>query len=162
VTVRIRAAVRERLESDPLRRGLLGVLTGTGAAAALLALLGVALATARTLRDGAAEHADLEADGLPPGALRRLVGTQGAAMALAGVAGGGLLGAALAPLAPAVVRAAEGGGASVPPLTAAPSPGAGLALLLVAVLFGGVVAAAVARRAFREPWPVRPPAGERA
>jgi hypothetical protein len=88
VTARTRAAVLEVLRGDPLRRSLDAVLAAAALLALALALLGVGLATRRLVRDGAAELADLEADGTPPSALRRLVALQGAAAALLGLAGG--------------------------------------------------------------------------
>jgi ABC-type lipoprotein release transport system permease subunit len=114
----------------------------------------------RLVRDGAAELADLEADGTPPSALRRVVALQGAAMAALGLAGGVALAAGLTALAPAVVRAAAGGGAPVPPLQAALPAAQAAGMAVLAVLAAAVLVAALARRSFREAWPGRPPAGD--
>jgi hypothetical protein len=58
------------------------------------------------------------------------------------------------------VRAASGGGAHVPPLRAAFPAAHAAGIAAVAVLAAALLVAALARRAFREPWPGRPAAGD--
>jgi hypothetical protein len=160
VAVRTRAAVRAGLRADPVRRDLGRVLVAAALVGVALALLGLGLAVRRLVRDGAAELADLEADGTPPSVLRRVVALQGAAMGALGLAGGAALGAILAALAPGVVRAAVGGPAPVPPLQAG-LPGPALAALAACVVAAAALQVVVlARRGFRGAWPARPPAGE--
>ncbi len=148
-----RARVLDGLTRDPLSRGLLRVLSAGALLALALALLAVGVAVRAIRRDGAAAHADLEADGLPPGALRRIVAIQAAVAGVAGVAAGTALGLSVSTLGAAAVRA--GSSPARPPLhTVAPigpivvGAGVGTAALVLVV-------ALLARAAFREAWPVR-------
>jgi hypothetical protein len=160
VATRTRAGVLAGLREDPERRGLARVLGGAALVAVALSVLGLGLAVRRVVRDGAAELADLEADGTPPSALRRVVVLQGAAMAALGLTGAAAAAAVLTALAPAVVRAGTGGAAPVPPLDGA-LPAAGIAAVAAAALLAAaLLVGALARRSFRAPWPGRPPAGE--
>jgi predicted lysophospholipase L1 biosynthesis ABC-type transport system permease subunit len=162
VTVRTRAGVLAALRADPLRRSLDGVLAAAAVVALALALVGVALGVGRLVRDGAAELADLEADGTPPSALRRLVAVQGAAIAVLALAGGAALAAVLTALAPAVVRAATGGAQPVPPLHAALPAGGIASLAAGATAVAVLLVAVLARRLFRDPWPAGPATGRSA
>lgn len=150
--IQTQAGERRRLAANPTARALRRTLAPAAIAALALALLGVLTAAGATLRDGAAAHADLEADGTGPSALRRLVATQLAAVVVTGVAAAAALTAALVPLIVPVARA--GDPPAHPPLhTVLPST-------LPALVAGAVVLLLLAallpiRRAFRAAWPAR-------
>ncbi|MFL5844026.1 MAG: hypothetical protein ACJ762_04965, partial [Solirubrobacteraceae bacterium] len=145
---RTHVAVRRALDAEPLSREVLGALTAAALLAAALSLAGVAVALRRALRDDAAALFDLEAQGLGPRALRAGLRVRGAIVAVVGVAGGCLLALALTGLVTGAVRAGATGAPDPPLVTVIPwaTGGAGAALLLLAALGAGALAAAPALR----------------
>ena len=111
-----RAEREADLRGDPLARGSLAMLATGAAAALLLALLAVALATLADVRDDRAELFDLESQGAPPVLLRRLVRLRQAPALVLGIVCGALVGAALATLVVDVVAVSAVGRPPVPPL----------------------------------------------
>jgi hypothetical protein len=133
-----RAEREAALRSDPLARGSLAMLGLAAAAALLLALVAVALATLADVRDDRAELFDLETQGAPPALLRRLVRLRQAPALVLGIAGGALVGAALAALVVDVVAVSAVGRPPVPPLE--PEFDARLAVLAGVALVGVIIA----------------------
>ncbi|UTI66661.1 hypothetical protein NBH00_10740 [Paraconexibacter antarcticus] len=152
-SVLTRAAVRARLTRDPLARGRLRALAGAAALAVALALLALVAARGAILRDGAAAHAGLEADGVAPRVLRRVVALQAGGLAVAGVVAGVALGLAAGATGAAVVRG--GDAVAQPPLRTVVPVGATLGLTAVALLLTALVAALLAGRCLRGDWPAR-------
>jgi hypothetical protein len=143
------AQVESTLRADPLARGSLLVLAGAAAVALALALVGIVLGLVADLRDEHGELFDLESQGARPALLRAQLRLRAVAVAVFGLAGGLATGAILSALAVGFVVLTAAGARPEPPLRLAlgwPVVALGLGLLL---LLGGVIVAAITRRAFR-------------
>jgi hypothetical protein len=150
-----RRAREADLRGDPLARGTTITLWAAAAVALVLAITGLVLASTGTLRDERGDLYDLEAQGVAPGTLRTQLRLRAAALAMLGVAGGLLLGVALALSVVALVTLAAGGGAPQPPLVL--DIGWARAALAAAVAAVAAAAGVLATTAvaFREPAPRR-------
>ena len=144
-----RTRLERSLRSEPIARAALAMLEAAALTALVLALLGLLLGTLSERRDEAAELFDLEAQGLPPRALRRQLRLRAALAALAGVAGGALTGLALSSLVVRFVELTANATAPEPPLVLSVD----WAAIMLAALAGALVAAALValatQRAFR-------------
>ncbi len=98
LVVETRSAALHALRGDPLARALLGALTAVAALAALLALLGLGLMTGAMVRDDDGGLRDLEAQGIGPRELRRVVAWRALVIAGTGIAAGALLAVLVTPL----------------------------------------------------------------
>jgi len=144
----VRADVEAEAHRDPLARGTLLALIGSALVALVLASLGLALAVRADLRDGRGEHYDLEAQGLSPSFLRRVVRARAATLSIVGLAAGIATGLGLLAFVTRVVSVTARGGVAEPPLAVVVDPvliAAGIVLfaLLASILVGGTT-----RRAF--------------
>jgi hypothetical protein len=139
------------LRSDPLGRGIVDALGAAALCALALAVVGLALTAAATVRDERAELADLEAQGVAPRSLRAQLRLRAAIIGLAGALGGLAIGWALTRVVVALVTVGAGATSTRPPLVAridVPS------VILGAVALAGIAALAVAlatRRALSAP-----------
>jgi hypothetical protein len=110
----------ERLESrlawDPLAAGARLVLGIAAAAAVLLGLVGLLLATRTALRDERALIAEYEALGVPPRSLARSVQVRLATLSALGLAAGGVAGVATVALIGTYVAITAAGTRPVPPI----------------------------------------------
>jgi hypothetical protein len=150
VRVRSRRALEADLRADPLARGTLLILAASAVAALALALVGLALMVAVDLRDEDGELFDLETQGLGPPGLRHHLDLRAAAVVLAGLVGGLVIGAVLALAVLKALAVSANSTEPVPPLRLEPD----WAVLAVAlVVFVGLSTAAagfLTRSAFRE------------
>jgi len=105
-----------QLRREPIGRASLLMLAGAAVVALVLALTGLLLATLGDLRDERGELFDLEAQGASPAALRRHIRLRAAAVALFGLAGGALTGAALSALVISLVALTASAARAEPPL----------------------------------------------
>jgi hypothetical protein len=154
-----RRAVERSLRDDPLARGLVLALAAGAALALLLALAGLLLAVTSDLRDEKGTLADLEAQGLAPGALRLHMRLRAAMLVAAGLVGGIGVGAALVLAVHNALLTAATIGDPVPPLeTAVPWPSIVVGVLLLAMVAGLAVEGPV-RLALRGAAPRRGPGG---
>jgi hypothetical protein len=144
------APVTVRLVSDPLAAGTRDVLALSGIVAAVVALLGLALATRSLLGTERSLTAEYEALGVPPATLARSVQARVLVLSLVGLAAavvGGVLAVRLIGAFVAVTGAAV---RPLPPIETVVAWRTG-ALVLLAVGLAGVASASVlARRALRE------------
>ncbi|WP_028060015.1 FtsX-like permease family protein [Candidatus Solirubrobacter pratensis] len=143
------AAVAERdgraqaLRDDALARVTRSVLAATAAIAMALAVLALVLSVLATLRDDAGELGELEALGIEPRRLRRLVYGHTATVAVVGAVLSVATAYALVHLVVAIARVGAEGRTPVPPLRAAMTwPSVSAMLLLAAVVAAAVVGAA--------------------
>jgi hypothetical protein len=116
LTVTSRAETLQRLQADPLARGVLLTLAGTAAAALLLALVGLLLAVVGDVRDDRGELFDLEAQGATPATIRAHLRLRAGLVALFGIAGGIGLGALLSALVVSLVTVTASAAEPEPPL----------------------------------------------
>ncbi len=144
------------LQEDPLARGILLALEGAAALALLLALGGLLVSVAGSIRDERAELFDLEAQGVGPADLRAELRLRAALVAGCGLAAGLLVGVVLSRLAADLVQVAAGTGSAQPPLVARAGwlPLLAGLLLFVALAFVGV--GLLTRSAFSRAVPRRP------
>jgi hypothetical protein len=155
LAVHTRAEADRTLRSDPLARGITITLWSAAAVALALAVAGLALAIAGSLRDERGDLHDLEVQGVAPSTLRTQLRLRAVALALAGVAGGLLVGLVLAASTVALVALAAGATSPQPPLVLDPGwRDLTLALCAFAVA-AGLAVAGVTSRAFRERTPRR-------
>jgi len=149
--VQSRAALEQRLSSDPLARGSLLALTAAALVAAALALAGLLFDLIAELRDERGELFDLEAQGVTPTLLRRRLRLRSAFVVAVGALGGLATAAVLSALVVELVKLTANATAPEPPLVLS------VDWWLVAVAAGAYVVAAVAlavavsRGAFRAP-----------
>lgn len=159
LSVRTQTEERKQLEAEPLASGLLRALGVAEGVLAALTIFGLIVAVGRLERDGAATWAELEADGVPPRRLRRVLAGSGLLTTVLGAAAGVALGAVLLSM---VVSLTGQVSAVAPGTDLHPS----LPVLSTLVLFAAVTAAAAAvvllkaGRVFRGAWPARPLGGE--
>jgi hypothetical protein len=148
--VHTRAAAEGLLRNDPLARGITLTLWAAAAVALALAVAGLVLAIAGSLRDERGDLHDLEVQGVAPPTLRAQLRLRAAALAVAGLAGGLVVGLLLAASTVALVALAAGATSPQPPLVLAPGwRELGLALGGFA-LVSALAVAAVTAAAFRE------------
>jgi hypothetical protein len=98
LSVTSRAGLERSLRRDPLARGALLTLMAGAVVALALALVGILLGAVSDLRDERGDLLDLEAQGVRPATLRRIVRLRSAVVALAGLGGGVAAGALLSRL----------------------------------------------------------------
>jgi ABC-type antimicrobial peptide transport system permease subunit len=142
--------VEDELRSDPLARGSLALLLMTGAAAAVLAVVGLLLTIVGDVRDESGELFDLETQGTTPRELRRHLNLRAGVVAALGVASGVGAGAVLGALVVSVVTVTAGAERALPPLRLVldwRAAGAGLAALAA---LAGLATAGVSRGAYEE------------
>ncbi|MDX6547251.1 MAG: hypothetical protein QOG33_801 [Gaiellales bacterium] len=148
--VHTRAAAEDLLRNDPLARGITLTLWAAAAVALALAIAGLMLAIAGSLRDERGDLHDLEVQGVAPATLRAQLRLRAAALAIAGVAGGLVVGLLLAASTVALVALAAGATSPQPPLVLDPG-WRELALALGGfALVSALAVAAVTAGAFRE------------
>ena len=153
---RVRAALSvERLEEaareDPLAAGARLVLALTAGIAALLGLLGLALAVRSTLSAERAVLAEYEALGVPRGTLARSLQTRVSVLAVLGI-GAALMGGAVAVfLLSAFVAVTGSAERPLPPIEGVIAWRSGVLLLAVVAGLALLVAATFARRALGRP-----------
>jgi ABC-type antimicrobial peptide transport system permease subunit len=139
------------LSADPLGHGTLVTLGVAAIVALALALCGLLLAVVSDLRDERGELHELEAQGVSPADLRRLLRLRALVVATVGVVGGLATGAVLSLLVVGVVRLTAGAETPVPPLRLDVDWSV-LALALVAYAAAAVLlVGAVTWAAFRSP-----------
>jgi hypothetical protein len=139
-----------RLEHDPLAAGARDVLTVAGILAAVLGLVGLALATRSALAAERVQLAEYEALGVPPRSLRRGAQIRLFALAALGIVAG-LLGALLSgQLIAAFVAVTGTARRPLPPIASVVSWPAVAAVLGAVAVAGLATAALLTRRALRE------------
>lgn len=111
-----RHALEHELRTDPLARGTLAILTLTSLVALLLAFVGIVLSAVADRGDESGELFELRVQGAAPATLRAYLRLRALVVAIAGVTGGVIAGAALLLLVAGVVAVTAGGSAPVPPL----------------------------------------------
>jgi putative ABC transport system permease protein len=151
LSVTARAELERQARSDPLARGTLAALSAAALLALLLAAVGLALAVRADLRDERGELVDLEAQGLPPSLLRRVVRSRAAALSVAGLLAGVATGALLLSLVTRVVAVTARGGFAEPPLVATVDLVVLAAGVAVYVLVAAALVGVATRRAFSDP-----------
>jgi hypothetical protein len=119
LAVASRTELERELGTDPLTRGALWTLVAAAAAAAFLALAGLALLVIADRRDEDRELADLEAQGLGPAALRKHVRLRSAVVTALGLVAGLVLAAVLAVLVIDLVAVSANRTVPEPPLVLA-------------------------------------------
>ena len=152
----LRATREEALRTDPVARGASYLLLVAALVGLLVAAVAVLLLVVSERREAAAELFALEADGLAPSVLRRVLLWRAVAVVLVGVPAGLAVGALLAGAVSGLVELTAAGTAPVPPLRLAVSPGLAGTAVAAALAVGIGGAALVAARSLREPLPVRP------
>ncbi len=141
------AAVRERIQADPLARGALWTLWSVVGIALALGIAALALASATDLRDERRELADLQAQGLARRTLRHQLRLRGVVPLTLGTLGGAVLGLVLVSLVVRLVLLTAGSETPVPPLTRQVGWPVATMLLAGYLTVGTVVVATVTRRA---------------
>jgi hypothetical protein len=114
--VESRPATERRLADDPFALGLGWALAIGGLAALVLSIAGVVLAAATDLRDSRGELWELEARGITPRSLTRMLMIRTLTMCLAGAVVGVVAGLALSWLAASTLAVGVDGGQPVPSL----------------------------------------------
>ena len=150
-----RAAEEDRLASDPLAHATAVALGAAGLLALLLAVLGFWVGVVSELQDEKSDFFDLEAQGLPPAAMRRQLRLRGAILLVVGLAGGLALAAVLSRLVVSLIRVSATTGVPEPPLRLDPdwlAGGLGVVALLTAAL---LVAEGASLASFRGARPER-------
>jgi predicted lysophospholipase L1 biosynthesis ABC-type transport system permease subunit len=152
------SALEQQLRGDPLARGSLALLLTAGAAAIVLAVVGVLLAVAGDVRDESGELFDLELQGASPRELQRHLLVRTAVVGVLGLVGGVAAGAVVSALVVSVVTVTAGAERALPSLQIVAdvrSAAAAVAVLAAAVAVGSFIIArgayaSVARRGFSE------------
>lgn len=135
LAVRSRSGIRASEAGRPLARGILIVLEAAAVLAVLLAAAGLVLVGASDLADERPHLDDLEAMGVPPRVLRVHLILRAVLMAVAGIAGGIVLGIALSRAVVDLVQLGAGSATAVPPLRAEASlPTAAAAVVAFTIL----------------------------
>jgi hypothetical protein len=155
LAVSSRTAREAELRADPLARGITITLWAAAAVALVLAVVGLVLATAGTLRDERDELYDLEAQGIGPSTLRTQLRLRAAALAIVGAVGGVALGAVLALSTVGLVALTAGVGSPQPPLVLDIGWAGALLTASAASVAAGVAVAAATTREFRDAAPRR-------
>ncbi len=151
VEVVARADLEREARRDPLARGTLIALGAAALLALALAAVGLVLAVRADLRDERGDLVDLEAQGLAPAALRRVVRSRASAVSAAGLLAGLATGALLVTLVTRVVAVTARGGFAEPPLVATIDVLVVIAGVLAYAALAGILVHTVTRRAFSEP-----------
>ena len=155
LSVASRAGLERSLRHDPVARAAVLMLEVASVTALVLALVGLVLGTAAERRDEAGDLFDLEAQGLPPAALRLQLRLRALVLALAGTAGGVATSAILSLLVVGFVELTANAGVPNPPLVISLD----WPVILLAALAGALLAAAlvvsVSGLGFRGPVPER-------
>ncbi len=155
LTVTRQRAVLTGLRADPVARGAQGLLLGGALLVLLVALLSLVLLVMADRRDEAASMSAWEADGVSPATLRAALWWRAVAVVVPAVPVGVLAGWGLSRLTAAVAAVTGTGTAAVPPLATGVGVRWGLAVTVLVLAAGLAVAAVVASRAWREPFPPR-------
>jgi putative ABC transport system permease protein len=138
-----RAGRAQALRDDALARVTRAALAATAGIAIALAVLALVLSVLATLRDDAGELGELEALGIEPRQLRRLIYGRTATVAVVGGVLSVATAYALVHLVVAIARVGAEGRTPVPPLRAAMTwPAVWVILLLAAVAAAAAVVAA--------------------
>lgn len=114
--VESRRALEAEASRDPIGHGTLLTLVAAALVALLLALAGLVLTVLSDLRDERGAFFDLESQGAGPALLRRIVRLRALAVALFGIAAGGLTGLVLGALVTDLVSVTARATAAEPPL----------------------------------------------
>ena len=155
LAVESRRALEADARRDPIAHGTLLTLAVAAAVALGLALAGMVLTVLGDLRDERGELFDLEAQGAAPSLLRRVVRLRALAVAVAGLVGGAVAGAALAAVVTDLVGLTARAASPEPPLVLA-LDGTVVALAAVAYALAAVALVGLATRgAFSAPAPGR-------
>jgi hypothetical protein len=144
-----RASSEEDLERDALARTTLFALAATaliGIATAVIALL---LAVVAALRDEAGELGELEALGIAPNRLRRLLRARAATIALLGALPALLTSVVLGHIIVAVTQIAADGRTPLPPLRVDPQWAVAGLVLVIAAACAGIGIVTITSRALR-------------
>jgi hypothetical protein len=143
--------VETRLRNDPLAAGARTVLAVSGVVAALLALIGLVLATRSALSSERLVLAEYEALGVSPRSLRRSAQLRLLLLSAVGIAAGLAGGFVAVRLVGAFVAVTGAAGRPLPPIVSV-IDWAAAAAVVAALVVGALAAAAwVASRALREP-----------
>ncbi len=150
LAVQSRSALEAEARSDPIGHGTLLTLVAAALVALALALAGLVLTVLSDLRDERGAFFDLESQGAAPALLRRIVRLRALAVALFGIAAGGLTGLVLGALVTDLVAVTARATSAEPPLLLHFDLRV-VALALVAYTGCSVALVGLAtRRAFRE------------
>ncbi|MGB2873847.1 MAG: FtsX-like permease family protein [Gaiellaceae bacterium] len=155
LSVSSQAGLERQLQTDSVARGALAMLEVAAVTALVLAVLGLLLGTVSELRDDAAELFDLEAQGLPPAALRRQLRQRALVVGLAGSVGGVITGVVLSLLVVGFVELTANATPPAPPLVLALDWPVVVLTALAVVILVGVLISLVTGRAFRRQVPAR-------
>ena len=151
VAASTRADLVREARRDPLARGTLAALTAAALLALTLAAAGLALAVRADLRDERGELVDLEAQGVPPSVLRRVVRSRALALSAAGLLAGVATGVVLVGFVTRVVSVTARGGFAEPPLAPTVDVLVVVAGIAAYVVLASVLVGAATRSAFSEP-----------
>ncbi len=144
--VESRRALEAEARRDPIAHGTLLTLLVAAAVALLLALAGLVLTVLGDLRDEGGALFDLEAQGVGPATLRRVVRLRALLVALAGLLAGAVTGLVLGALATDLVALTARASEAEPPLRLDLDPLAvSAALVVYAALAAGLVVVVTAR-----------------
>jgi hypothetical protein len=147
----LRADLESEAGRDPLAHGTLLALVAAALLALALAAVGLTLAVRSDLRDDRGELYELEAQGVSPTHLRRVVRARAVAVSLAGIVGGAVTGALLLTLVTRVVSVTARGGFAEPPLAITVDTAVVVAGVLAYVLLAVLLVGTATRRVFSEP-----------
>lgn len=156
LSVTLQSDVRDRLASDPVAQGSSWLLAAGALVALLVGAVAVVLLVIGARRDDAGELLALEADGVGPGTLRRVLFLRAAYVAVPAVVAGAITGVLLARAAATLVAVSATGTTPLPPLALAVGIPWTAAVVGAIVVLALVAAAVTAGGAMREPWPARP------
>jgi hypothetical protein len=143
--------LEERLLDDPLAAGARRVLVLGALAAALLAVLGLIVATRTALRDERTLVAEYEALGVPPRSLARSVQIRLVLLTVLGLVAGLLGGLLTVRLISALVAVTGSGARPIPPIRVAVDWSTSVVLVTVVGAAALVLAAWIAARELRSP-----------
>ena len=152
----LQADVRDRLATDPVAQGSAWLLAAGALVALLVGAVALVLLVIGARRDDAGELLALEADGVGPGTLRRVLFLRAAFVAVPAVIAGAITGLLLARAAATLVAVSATGATPVPPLTLSVGAGWTSAVVGGVLVLALLVAAGTAAGALREAWPARP------
>ncbi len=156
LAVTLQADVRDRLATDPVAQGSAWLLAAGALVALLVGAVALVLLVIGARRDDAGELLALEADGVGPGTLRRVLFLRAAFVAVPAVIAGAITGLLLARAAATLVAVSATGATPVPPLTLSVGAGWTSAVVGGVLVLALLVAAGTAAGALREAWPARP------